>query len=216
VINAIKRHVLVLALLVSSLPATANCQTIDSEGIGLDEYDITQYASVKSFSPRQIMFLDNNDQILMACRTGKTKEQLTGLGISYNESQIALLRAWRLLDRAGDVYSTTMPILDPEKMSGLRAITKNAAGAIAVSLEPNLREYIATLESEGLGSHAFSLLFSYVIDGLVWKKFRKQGLGVSTRVTADTPFWAGTATPVSIGVSRLVTRWISCCEVART
>ena len=189
--KAIKRHVLFLVLLVSSLPATAISQTIGSGGIGLDEYDVTQYASVKSFSPRQVMFLDNNDQILMACRSGKTKEQLTDLGISYNESQIALLRAMRLLDRADDVYTTTMPILDPEKMSGLRALTKNTAGAIAVSLEPNLREYIAMLESEGLGSHAFSLLFSYVIDGLVWKKFRKQGLGVSTRVTADTPFWAG-------------------------
>lgn len=189
--NAMNRHVLFLALLFLLIPGAAICQTIDSDGVGLDEYDVTQYASVKSFSPRQIMFFDNNDQIIMACRNGKTKKQLDELGISYNESQIALLRAWRLLDRADDVYTTIMPILDSEKMSGLRALTENAARQIAENMEANLRKYIATLESEGFGGHAFSLLFSYVIDGLVWSEFRSQGLGVSTRVTADTPLWAG-------------------------
>jgi hypothetical protein len=76
-------------------------------------------------------------------------------------------------------------------MARIRAVTDEAAATLLGELRPGIADYVGTLAAAGFADNAFSVLFSYVVDGLVWYQFRQRGHGVSTQVTVDTPLWAG-------------------------
>ena len=185
--GTIIRNAICLLMLICTSVAAAD----DAAPAGLRDYDVTQYVSIKSFSPETVMYLDNNDEILMACREGRTREQLDAAGIDCLDSQLVLLRAWRLLDKQDGVYTSRLPILGPQRMTAIRATTREAAATLLAELRPDFAGYVGTLAAAGFADNAFSVLFSYVVDGLVWYQFRQRDRGVSTQVTAEMPLWAG-------------------------
>jgi hypothetical protein len=85
-----------------------------------DPPDFSQYEALRFsggqeiFSPPEIATADNNWEILLACRGGRTREELREHGIDHTESQLMLLKAMGFLDfvnRAGqDELLTVLPI----------------------------------------------------------------------------------------------------------
>ena len=157
----------------------------------LADYDVIQYASIAGPCPENIMQFDNNGEIVLACLGGKTKEQLQQMGIPFTQSQLTLLKTFRVLRADGHVLRTAFPILDGEKTGKLRALTRAAAPDMCRRLQPQVAELTGVLESLGRQGNAYGILFAYVVDGMVWGLFRENDLVNGMGITADMPLWAG-------------------------
>ena len=81
----------------------------------LDKYDISLYISTTGASPQNIINLDNNGDILLACISGKTIDQIKSMEINFTASQIRLLKDWRLIKEENKILKTTFPILNADK-----------------------------------------------------------------------------------------------------
>ena len=157
----------------------------------LKQYEIIQYASVSGYGPQNISLLDNNGDILLACKAGITETKLKASDVTYGESQLVLLEAWRLISHNGDTLKTLVPILDSSETHTLRAYTKNVAASVcdsSVVLVQALKEHLDHIKRS---RNAYSVIFSYVIDGLVWRYLEGQKLLTPRIIEAETPFWAG-------------------------
>jgi hypothetical protein len=143
------------------------------------------------FTPKNILRLDNNGEIVLAAREGATKAQLNAAGVPISESQITLLKTYRLLEERGDTLATHFPILGPEETRRLRQRIQEAAPALAERLEPKVRRLREELSKTGREKNAYTIIFSYVLDGLVWNQFERRGLVNDRKVTPETPLWSG-------------------------
>ena len=157
----------------------------------LKQYDIIQYASISGYGPQNISLLDNNGDILLACKAGITEATLKTRGITCNESQLVLLEAWRLIVRNGDTVKTLVPILDSTETRTLRAYTRHVAASVCDSSAVLVRELKRHLDDIKRSRNAYSVIFSYVIDGLVWRYLEGQKLLTPRTIEAERPFWAG-------------------------
>ena len=157
----------------------------------LKHYDIIQYASLSGYGPQNIILLDNNGDILLACKAGITEGALKTVGITYGESQLVLLEAWRLILRNGDTLKTLVPILDSTETHTLRAYTKHVAASVCDSTVTLVRALKQHLDGIKRSRNTYSVMFSYVIDGLVWRYLEGQKLLTRRTIDAERPFWAG-------------------------
>ena len=107
-------------------------------------------------------------------------------------SQLYLLRDWRLLKHDGDVYTTNIPVLGPDKSAQLREDMRNLASEILPKMRPQVRKIAAELQQRKLSDHLYSVLFSYVLDGLTWDELKASKAIPEMQITADHPFWDGT------------------------
>jgi hypothetical protein len=154
-------------------------------------YDVVCFCEASEGTPGQILRLDNNAQILGACTSPKTLEQLQVEGIAVSASQIRLLRDWRLLAEREGRLQTTFKILSREEANGLRQHTRTVAAKIADNVRPDVAGLTKLLEAGHPGS-SFVVLFAYVLDGLVWDRFMEKGQIRKPAVSAEHPFWDGT------------------------
>lgn len=147
--------------------------------------------SSRIISPRIVIKMDNNWEILLACLSEKTKDELKGMGVSFVDSQIMLLNAMRLLEVKGERLKTKMPILGSVKTRSLRKKMRN----LAVRIEPELRSSVHDLKIElrkvGHEANIYTILFSYTLDELAWKPFFEKSLIKNTGITVKRPFWGG-------------------------
>jgi hypothetical protein len=157
----------------------------------LSDFRIVQYISQQGYSPISITRLDNNGDILLACRSGKTKEQLLETGVKITESQIRLLEIYRLLSIKNNVLKTAIPILGPRQTNKLRQHSKEVSENLVHIIKPNVIELIHDLENIGREQNAYSILFAYIFDGMSWSEFKSKGLIKSTKIDVKHPFWAG-------------------------
>jgi hypothetical protein len=88
--------------------------TVRSEPIGFNSYELSQFIVSAGQSPQQVTKLDNNGELLLACIEGKTRDQLRAAGARFAESQVELLKTWRLLEEQDSVLRTAFPILGDE------------------------------------------------------------------------------------------------------
>ena len=157
----------------------------------IKKYDFSLMGSSSKISPRMVITMDNNWEILLACLSEKTKAELKGMGISFTDSQLMLLHVMRLLDVEDERLKTAMPILGSVRMRSLR----NKMRDLTVKIEPELRSDIDDIKKElkkiGRQDNMFTILFSYVLDEIVWRPFFEKGLIKLTGLTAEEPFWAG-------------------------
>lgn len=158
---------------------------------GLKDYDIIQYAIVDRQGPRNIMFLDNNADILLACKVPRSVPDLKKSGIDFNESQRALLETWRLVRDEHDSVKTSFPILDSAQTFFIRQESRRAAARIAVTLAPSVRRLVAQLRTIHRFQNAYTILFSYIVDGIIWQKFEEEGLIARREISGDSPLWSG-------------------------
>src|SRR5271166_5382302 len=142
-------------------------------------------------NPDDIVRKDDNGQILFTARSGTTRERLKGDGIAFTESQIELLKDWRLLAEQGDQIKTRMPVVGPEEMTRLRALLHVQAVELGSSLQPDFKAFVAAVTQRGYADNAYSIAFSYLLDGMVWDEFEQRHLLPSMETTAEKPFWGG-------------------------
>ncbi len=96
---------------------SVNAQNIkSSDNNDFTNYEIMQYITTTGGSPEKIIKMDNNSIILMNCIDGKNISQLRDAGINLNESQIKLLKDWRLLKKEKNIYRTNFPIIEQSKL----------------------------------------------------------------------------------------------------
>jgi hypothetical protein len=161
------------------------------KSVNFDSYQFSQFISAAGQSPQQITKLDNNGEILLACIKGKTREQLHTVGIQFGESQIELLKTWRLLEEKEAILKTEFPILDAEMSQQLREASLAITPALGRQIEPNVLRLAAILDHNGRKRNAYPILFAYILDSLVWDKLRERNLLGQRVITTETPLWAG-------------------------
>lgn len=153
-------------------------------------YDLTQFITVRRGSPASILRLDDNGRLALLARDGIAEHELlerTGA----RESQVQLLVDWGLLARDGDRVRTAFPILDAARTAELRRWTAGVSGDLAGAVADDVGRLRARLEAEGRGANAFSIVFSYVLDGLTWRAWETSGAVAERSITESAPFWAG-------------------------
>lgn len=156
----------------------------------LSDYELIQFISFNEGSPENIIKLDNNSEILFNCINGCTKENLNNKGIIFNESQLRLLKDWRLLKKEDNTYRTNFPILDISQTKILRENTKVIANKFGNILQNEIIKLKNVLKERNREQNIYSILFSYVIDG-IWDEFEKKEMINEREVTTEHPFWDG-------------------------
>ncbi len=163
------RAAILLTAAVPALWAVAGAPSLAAEPARVwADYRVGQYISSRLPMPKDILDLDNNGEILLACRQGCTPESLEASGVRALASQLELLVAWSLLTRADGQLSTAIPILDGAEADLLSERTGALAAALAEETAPQVAELVETLAADGLAGHAYALVFSRVLDGGVW------------------------------------------------
>jgi hypothetical protein len=157
----------------------------------LREWELICYCSGREKGPDEIVREDNNGQILAVARRGATRQTLGKNGIAFTESQIELLKDWRLLSEQDGELKTFMPVLGPDEINRLRSLLSSQAKQVGKSLAPDFENLVAMLTRSGYGGNAYSIVFSYVLDGMVWDEFGRMHVLPSMEITADKPFWSG-------------------------
>ena len=159
--------------------------------ISLDKYDVIQYISTTGAAPENIINLDNNGDILLACISGKTIDQIKSMEIDFTASQIRLLKDWRLLKEENKILKTTFPILNADKTKKLRNHPKKISSYLGENLQDDIIHLTKELKSLQREKNIYSILFSYVIDGLVWDRFIEKEILKEREITVEEPFWSG-------------------------
>lgn len=169
-----------LFLCLGHCKVTEKSETNENYPADFTAYEFLRYSGGQEiFSPDKIVSSDNNWEILLFCLGGKTREKLKERGMDFTESQLMLLNAMGFLEYVDDVGTeklvTTLPILG---FSEKKALIQKVRG-LARAIEPHLRDDIKTLKETLLGrgweEYTYSILFSAVVDGVVWFPFRAQG-----------------------------------------
>lgn len=156
-------------------PVVLFSQSIDYNDI--KNWDDICYCSTNnSFHPHNVVNADNNWQLLLAMKNGLTLTELDSTKIPYTQSQLMLLRSQRLLERTQNRYKTSIPVLDKEQTSALRTQSLSVAKSIYPGIERECKDLVTYLSKQNRAHNAFSILFSYVLDGLIWERFENEGM----------------------------------------
>jgi hypothetical protein len=150
--------------------------------------DICYCTMNNSYHPSSIVSADNNLQLLLALKNGLTLKQLDSLKLPYIKSQLLLLESQHLLNKADGIYKTVIPILYSEQTAHLRKQSLFVARGIYPEIKKECCDLVAKLSEQNRSSNAYSILFSYVLDGLIWKRFEKEGI---VKKWDTTGIWSG-------------------------
>jgi len=168
------RRICIFYLFLSS-NAYLHAQTIDYNN--WDNWEDICYCTMNnSYHPSSIVSADNNLQLLLSLKNGLTRKQLDSLKIPYIRSQLLLLESYHLMSKTDGIYKTTIPILDSEQTTQLRKQSLFTANEIYPEIEKECRDFVEYLANQNRLNNAYSILFSYVLDGLIWKQFEKEGI----------------------------------------
>lgn len=166
----------------TSVTPTANHEWAD--------YDLVQFVTVAGSGPSSVLALDDNGRLALLAEHGVDENALrTATGASA--SQIELLRTWGLVERRGDSVWTTFPILDTAETRALRAATRTAGQRVTAAIAPDVQRLVDELSKSDRTANAYSILFSYVLDGLTWREWEEDGAIETRELTVAHPFWSG-------------------------
>ena len=181
------RPLTVWILLAGAAASVARAQPDD-----LARWDLICYCSATVNTPHFAVFADSNGRILYYAQTGATRavlERATGTRVTV--SQLEFLRAWRLLSREGDVYTTSIPVLGPEAIGRLRVDMRRLAERLVPGIVPDLHVVTEELDRRKLHAHLYAVVFSLVLDGLTWDALDSARAVPEIAITAEHPFWDG-------------------------
>lgn len=157
----------------------------------IENYDDVCFCNVGLVHPYKILELDNNKEIVLALKKGKTLSELKKMGIQFKVSQIKLLTLSGLVTRKDSIYTTAIPILANSETTQLREATKKYASEITALIKDEYKQLNQILSTKGFQKNSYSVFFSYVLDGMVWDILEKKGAVKETVITAEKPFWDG-------------------------
>ncbi|MBN2360734.1 MAG: hypothetical protein JXR83_14870, partial [Deltaproteobacteria bacterium] len=155
------------------------------------DYELFCYCEARASTPQSIIRLDNNAEILWWCREPSSREQLRQARIDYRDSQLQLLIDWGLIEERGGRLATAFPILQPGQTRALRAAMQRQAISIADQTREDVARLRARLRQAGRERNTFTVLFSYVLDDLVWQRFAAAGALGPRELTLKHPLWDG-------------------------
>ena len=142
-------------------------------------------------APQGVVRTDNNGRILYYARNGTTIRDLRKHGVAVTYSQLEILSHWSLLRNDGQTYKTAFPVITPEQAIALRGELAVLARLITPSIGADVKDIRQQLRRNGFEDHTYTIIFSYVLDGLLWEKlFSPKDLQL-LEVTRDHPFWNG-------------------------
>ena len=133
------------------------------------EMDATAFCSYIDFHPEDYL-LDNNWQILCAFREPHPLSYLDSLGIRYTKSQIQLLKIGGMLASENKRWHTQIPIFDQGQTRAIRHETRAFADSLYRIIKPDCLALAEEIADEGYQANAYSIFFSYVLDGRMWDK----------------------------------------------
>jgi len=157
-----------------------------------DNFRKVCFCSVGVAHPYSILRLDNNWELLFAFESGKSLKELDSLNIDYSESQIALLKLWKLIEKIDGKYYTSIPFYTEPASTELRAETRQIAKNINRLIQDDYNSFKQIIENRKIERNTFSIFFAFVLDDLVWQVFSEKGLMKKVEVTKENPFWDGT------------------------
>ncbi len=157
----------------------------------LSKIDDICYCEIGKLHPSQIVSLDNNWEILVNLKNGKTLEELSKSNVKYTLSQIQLLLIGNLIKRKDNSFYTNIPILSEEETLTIRKETKKIAEDITSLIQEDLQELKKSLELKQNINNEYSILFSFVLDGLVWDILEEKNIIQKREVNKNKPFWNG-------------------------
>jgi hypothetical protein len=178
-----------------SLALAADAQVVVAQAT-LADWDLICFCNSRVSTPHVVVRMDVNGAILYAARNGITHEQLTRAGVPATSTAIQLLRDWGLLTQRGDTLRTAFPVLGGDRMTALRRDLRVAANAMLPRLRPSVDTITAALAARGTPESAYAVLFSYVLDHLVWDEFG-DAADVPAQIDVEHPFWNGAFWAVS-------------------
>jgi hypothetical protein len=174
--------------LIITLTLTLFCLVLKSQQ-NIDEYNKICYCSGNT--PHSILSYDNNWQLLLAFKSGLSKRDLDSLHILYTESQLRLMLIFKLIRYKSDKYYTDIPIWDAKQTNELRGKTKKIAEQIIPFIEDDIKSLVTALTYENYYDNQFSIIFSYLLDGLVWSKFEEKRLIKPLNLNTNNWPWTG-------------------------
>lgn len=133
------------------------------------EMDATAFCSYTDFHPESYL-LDNNWEILCALREPHPLSYLDSVGIRYTKSQIQLLKIGGMLASENKRWHTQIPIFDREQTRAIRHETRAFADSLYRIIKPDCLALAEEIADEGYKANAYSIFFSYVLDGRMWDK----------------------------------------------
>jgi hypothetical protein len=160
----------------------------EKDSIDFSKYGVSCYCEVNGTSPASILKLDNNGDIVLQLVNGKSDKEIT---VNFTQSQLELLKDFRLLSYENDVWKTNFPILDETRTLKLRGEAKLAAEKLGELVKKNVICLTSVLNDLKREKNIYTILFSYVLDELVWRKFKELGYMQERNITAENPFWKG-------------------------
>ena len=187
--------VLAAGLSLSLLPQSSGESKIAAPSF--NEYQFIARGKIsgkRGIRPEQIVQLDNNGEILLACIQPQTVDQLKAKGLVFSSSQLELLVDWSFLvfDRKEKTYRTTIHIYGPEKAAAIRDLVDDAVIRLARSLHTDLLALKSSLEKAQQEKSLFSILYGYVLHDYSMRQFGPE-LYEKPQLSVDNPFWNGFA-----------------------
>ncbi|MDH5413925.1 MAG: hypothetical protein OEW87_07300 [Flavobacteriaceae bacterium] len=143
-------------------------------------------------SPLSIVKLDNNWELLLLLKEIKTIAQIDSLGIEKTNSQLKLLEQWGLISKNEDkTYQTSIKLFDSIQSQKLRIQSLELSTKLSDIISPKVNELWHYLKKTGREKNAYSILFSYVIDGMIWEYLEEKKIINSRELGLDSSFWNG-------------------------
>ncbi len=143
-------------------------------------------------SPLSTVKLDNNWELLLLLKQPKTLLQLDSLGVDYTVSQLRLMQHWNLLKKdSNGSYKTSIIMLDSIKSKKLRNYSKQLSIDLTKKIKPKVLELKSHLQEINREKSTYSILFSYIIDGMIWDYFENEKLINEKEISLDNPIWDG-------------------------
>jgi len=162
----------------------------------IKQYEFLRYSGGQEvISPDKAVNADNNWKVLLACMEGKTRDELVKTGIKVTESQLLLLKAMRFIhykkNGENDTLFTVLPVLGREQKQSLIQEVREFAEKIEPELEKGISNLKEVLMRKGYEEYLFSILFSFIVDGIVWFSFRDMGFVSEFTLSPERPLFDG-------------------------
>ena len=132
-----------------------------------NECETIAFCSYESYDPSQYVESDNNWELLHTLRTPMSFKELKATGVPVTESQILLLQIGGLIEKENNVLKTIMPIFDEEQTKSIRTLSKTIAQSAYTMSENEWHAFLSELKKNNLEKNAYSLVFSYILDGKI-------------------------------------------------
>jgi hypothetical protein len=142
-------------------------------------------------TPQRIIRMDTNGRLLHRAVGGASVAAIRASGLPVSDSQLAVLRAYRLITQDGDRVTTAFPVIGPDDVAKMRVASRRLGQSIAIQIRPDVRAIKRELARDGWTESDYAVVFGYALDGLLWDHLRRTGALPETALSAQVPFWRG-------------------------